>query len=334
MTGQAIILQRYPDGAPGIDDFALREMAPPAIGEGEVLVAVSHLSMDPFPRLRMQARSPAGSPMVLGEVVEGRGIGRVLQSRHPGIEEGDWVLGEPGWRTHAVMPGHSVEQIDPSIGVPRQWLGVLGPSGLTAWFVTNGLGKPAPGEQVLIAPAAGSVGTIAGQLARLSGAHTIGIGSAAQAGALTGALGYDAAVDYRALPESLARACPNGVDLFIDGVGGVMHDAVLPLLNPRARIVLLGFISGYNEPGLPHYGAAPPILMKRARMEGFLLADWRAEFREARAALAALVDGGDLMPVETIWRGLDQAPQAFAALFGDAAPGKHIVSLMEGQADE
>lgn len=316
-----VVLVRYPDGIPTPDDFAVEDVATEDCADGEVLVAVSHLSMDPFPRLRMRPDSRVGPPMALGETVGGRGVGRVLASKHPDWAVGDWLHGETGWQALARLSPTGCERIDTSLAPPERYLSVLGPSGLTAYLTTVAVGDVQEGQTFAFAPAAGSVGTIAGQIAKLKGARTIGLAGATQTGALS-VFGYDIGVDHAA-PE----AVPDGIDVFVDGVGGPLHDALLAKLAPRACIVLLGFISGYNNDGPPRYGSAMPVLMKRARMEGFLLADWAHRFDEARTALAGWLTSGEIVPVETIWRGIDQTPAAFAALFGDAAPGKQIVSI-------
>jgi NADPH-dependent curcumin reductase CurA len=321
-----IVLRRYPEGEPRPEDFEARACAMPVAQAGEVLVEVTHLSMDPFPRLRMQPRPAVGPPMRLGAHVEGRGIGRVLASDDPNAPVGGYVAGELGWRTHACLPVSALTPLDPSLGPPERHLSATGPSGLAAYFAMQVVGAPQAGETVVVAPAAGAVGSLAGQIAKAAGARVIGIASARQAAALAD-LGFDRAVDHRDLGSALSSACPNGVDLFLDGVGGEAHDAVLRLLNPRARVVLLGFISGYNAGEPPRYGSALPILFKRARMEGFLLADWQDRFGEGLRQLAKWCDTGTVKPIETIWVGLDKAPAAFCALFGDAPPGKQIVRV-------
>lgn len=316
-----IVLARYPDGVPTPADFAVQDARDPEPAEGEVVVAVSYLSMDPFPRLRMRADAGPMPPMPLGETVGGRGVGTVVASRHPDWREGDWLHGELGWASRVVLNPDACERIDLSLGPPERHLSVLGPSGLTAYMVTVALGQVQPGETFAFAPAAGSVGSIAGQIAKAKGATTVGIASAGQACQL---VGYDIAVDHAA-PDAL----PEGLNLVIDGVGGAVHDALVRKLVPRGRMLLLGFIAGYNDAGPPRYGNAAPVLMKRARMEGFLLADWRDRFDEARVALSGWLNDGTIVPVETIWHDLDQTPAAFAALFGDAPPGKQIVAIGE-----
>ncbi len=318
-----IALAQYPVGVPQADDFRIEGIARPEPREGEVLVAVSHLSMDPFPRLRMRADSRAGPPMPLGDTVGGRGVGQVIASRHPDWHAGDWLHGELGWTTHVALSPDGCERIDLRLGPPERHLSVLGPSGLTAYMVTVALGGIAAGETMAFAPAAGSVGTIAGQIARARGARTVGLAGTSQLGALTG---FDVAVDHAA-PDAL----PDGLDLVVDGVGGRVHEAMVVRLKPRGRAILLGFIGGYNDTAPPRYGNAMPVLMKRARMEGFLLADWRNRFDEARTALSGWLADGSIVPVETIWHGLDRTPAAFAALFGDAPPGKQIVAIGDEQ---
>ena len=325
MTRQ-IVLARYPAGTPQPDDFALEDATVTGLNEGELLVAVTHLSMDPFPRLRMAERPVAGPAIRVGDAVDSRGIGEVVESRHPEFRAGDLVAGDTGWRDLAVLPGDKVRRVDPALGPPERHLSLLGPSGLTAYFTIERVGRPGPGETALIAPAAGSVGTLAGQIAALRGSRIAGVGRGAdQCRALENGLGFAASVDSASEAPDLSSVGP--VHMFLDGVGGRLHDAILPHLAPRARVVLLGFISDYGLGAPPSYGNAAPILFKRARMEGFLLADWEAEFDAATRQLAAWADEGRVRPVESIWEGLETAPRAFAALFGDAPPGKQIVRL-------
>lgn len=324
-----VVLVRYPgDRIDPAADFSLRECSCPNPADGEALVEVTHLSMDPFPRMRMRMDSRVGPAMKLDHFVEGRGIGRVLESRHANLKPGDWVTGELGWRTHSAMRGDQLMPVDIMLGAPERHLSVLGPSGLTAYFAMSA-GRPEVGDTVVIAPAAGSVGVLAGQIAKQSGARVVGIGSASQCLSLTRELGFDAAVDHAHLSDELSAACPNGVQLFLDGVGGPTHDAVLSAMTPRGRVILLGFIAGYSEGPQP-YGSMLPILMKRLQVEGFLLADWRKRFGEAQAQLAEWLHTGAIRAVENIWEGLEQAPAAFAALFGNAPPGKQIVRLQGG----
>ncbi|MBA3895569.1 MAG: NADP-dependent oxidoreductase [Sphingomonadaceae bacterium] len=322
-----IVLRAFPAGAPTAADFEIVDGSAPTLADGEVLLEVTHLSMDPFPRLRMCDKPMAGPPIRPGELVDSRGIGRVLESRHPDFHAGDYAAGDVGWQEQVALPADRLHKLDLSLGLPQQHLGILGPSGLTAYFATHEVGRPRDRETVLIAPAAGSVGSLAGQIAALDGARVIGAGRGdRQCAALVDELGFGAAIDSDQ-PAELDRAAPDGIDLFIDGVGGALHDAVLARLNPRARIVLLGFISSYNDDAPPRYGNAASILFRRARMEGFLLADWEPRFADARRQLSRWLESGAIRPVESLWHGLDQAPAAFASLFAAAPPGKQIVIL-------
>lgn len=318
-----ILLASPPRGLPRPEDFLIVEAEAAAPGPGEIAVEVTHLSIDPFERLRM-ARAAAGA----GELVPGRGIGRVTASCAPGFAPGDWVACAPGWQEQAVVEAKAARAIDLALGPPERHLSLFGPSGLTACIATLDAGRAAAGETLCIAPGAGSVGSLAGQIAAHEGARAVGIGRGAAQCAAMRALGFAAAVDTEGdLDAQLAAACPNGIDLFLDGLGGAAHDAAVRRLAERGRVVLLGFVSGYCGDPPPRYGDAAALLLRRARVEGFLLADWESRFEAARARLAAWYEAGAVRPLESIWEGLESAPRAFAALFGEAPPGKQIVRL-------
>lgn len=315
---KALCLARYPQGAPQPGDFALRELPDPVPGPGEVLVAVTHLSMDPVPRLRMQTRPPMGPPMRLGAPVEGRGAGRVLQSNDPGFAAGDMVVGELGWQSLAALPAARLARVEG--GRPQDHLNALGATGLAAWFVVDAL-APKAGETMLVAPAAGAVGSLVCQMAqaRAPGVRLVGTAlGEAQAGFLA-SLGVEAIAPDVAWDE--------GIDIFVDGVGGAFHDRMIATLNPRARVLLLGFVSAYGEDGPPRYGNAAAVLMKRASLRGFLLADHMDRADEARAQIGRWLAEGTLTPAETVHHGLASAAAAFAGLFADSPPGKQIVEL-------
>jgi hypothetical protein len=317
---KALCLQRYPDALPVPTDFAVREYPDPAPGPDEVLVKVTHLSMDPMPRLRMQAQPPFGPPMRLGAPVEGRGVGRVLASNDPILSPGDMVVGELGWQTLSVLPAARLTRVRGDL--PHQHLNTLGATGLAAWFLVEAL-APSGGQTLLVAPAAGAVGSLLCQIARAlaPGLRIVGTAVGLQQAAFLEQLGVeplDSAADWPG---------PGGIDLFVDGVGGAFHDRMLAALNPGARIQLLGFISDYSGHALPHYGNAAAILMKRATMQGFLLADYMDRADDARSRLSGLLADGTLKPAETLHHGLASAATAFASLFADSPPGKQIVGL-------
>lgn len=316
---KAVVLARYPDGPPDPADFAVVDVDPPAPADGALLVRVTHLSMDPMPRLRMQARPPFGPPMALGQPVEGRGVGQVLQSRAPGFRPGDWVLGEFGWQAVAAVAADHATIVDG--GPPDQHLNALGPTGLAAFFLVDML-RPRDGLTMLVAPAAGAVGSLVCQIARhiAPGVRIVGAAQNARQADYLATIGVLPLVGGAAFPEG-------PIDLVVDGVGGAFHDRMLAHLAPRARILLLGFIGGYGDAALPHYGNAGAVLMKRARMEGFLLADHMDRAGHARERLRAWLESGAITPAQTLHHGLGAAPHAFCGLFSGSPPGKQIVEL-------
>jgi NADPH-dependent curcumin reductase CurA len=321
---KAVLLSRYPEGLPSAEDFVLADLPDPETGDGQLLVRVSHLSMDPFPRLRMRADSRVGPPMALGSVVEGRGVGEVVASRHPDVSVGDWVTGETGWAELAALDGQKVERIDLTLGPPDAHLHALGATGLAAYFVVESI-FPRGRETCLIAPAAGAVGSLVCQMAR----HV------APEARITGTARGPEQTDFlrglgvKPLDPNAYWPGPGGIDAMVDGVGGAFHDRMISALNPRARVVLLGFIAGYNEAATPRYGNAHTMLMKRVHMWGFLLADQMDRAAEARARVAAWLRDGHIRPAMSVHASLASAPAAFATLFADAPPGKQIVRVAE-----
>ena len=328
-------LARYaPEGVPEPSCFELSTEAVRQPGEGEVLVEVHWLSMDPFPRLCMRGEASMAPQLPLGAVMMGRGAGRVLRSNHVGFAPGDLVAGEMGWRELACVKAEALRSVDASLGHLEASLGLLGPSGLTAYFTIQHHAQPKAGETVVVSAAAGSVGSTACRLAALAGARVVGIGAGPrQSQYLLDEVGVAAAVDgldAERLGGAIAAACPRGVDVFLDGVGGVVHDAVMGSLNVGARVVVYGLVSSYGE-GAGNADLGPrhlmQIIMKRARITGFLVGDHGAEFAQALKQLAAWLADGKLVASQTVHDGLEAAPHAFAALFGDARPGKQLVRL-------
>jgi NADPH-dependent curcumin reductase CurA len=317
-------LLRYPDGPSRPEDFGLVLAAMPVRGPGELLLRVECLGLDPFPRLRMRADSPVGPPMPLRRPVEGRGLATVIASDDPNFPPGCHVAAETGWQQFVAMPSSAVHKLPDYDGPLSHHLSTIGPSGLTGFFTTE-LTRITAGETIVIAPAAGSVGVIAAQIARARGATVIGLAATeAQCAALTPGLGFAAATTQA---DALSQLAPNGVQAVIDGVGGALHEALLPHLAVGARLVLLGFIAAYNDTAPPRYGNVVPLIFKRAELRGFLLADHLHDAPRARAQLTEMIASGALKPVETVHKGLASAPAAFAGLFQDAPPGKQIVLI-------
>jgi NADPH-dependent curcumin reductase CurA len=283
--------------------------------------------MDPLPRVRMQAQSPMGPPMRLGQPVEGRGLGRVVESSDPALAVGDMVVGELGWQSLSALPAARLVQV--AGGQPHHHLNALGATGLAAYFVVQSL-TPRNGETMLVAPAAGAVGSQVCQIAqaRAPDVQLVGTALGAQQADFLEALGV------RPLSPEAEWPGPDGLDILADGVGGAFHDRMIAALNPRARVLLLGFVSAYGDDAPPRYGNAAAILMKRARMEGFLLADHMADpsrVEAARRQIAEWLEDGTLRPTERLHRGLASAATAFAGLFADSPPGKQIVVLEDAE---
>ncbi len=332
--GRAFLLTRYAEGPPAPDLFRLAELPAAALGEGEVEVAVQYLSMDPFPRLRISGDAARAPQLPLGSVMIGRGVGVVTRSRYPGLEEGTLVAGELGWREVAVVAGEGLRRIDPTLGPAPLSLGVLGPSGLAAYLALLDLAAAKAGDVVAISAAAGAVGSTAAQIAKLKGCTVVGVaGGPAQIAFLRDQVGVDHAIDYETAPDlgaAVAAAAPKGVDVFLDLVGGPIYDAVLAHLAVHARVALVGTIADYNAaPGAQDLAPRPNyhLILKRARLMGFLVADYAARFPEVSNIMAAWVREGALAPFQSITEGFERTPHAFAALFSSGPVGKQVVKV-------
>ncbi len=332
MKNRRIILRRYPGGIPLPEDFELIEAEVAELNEGDVLVETHYLSMDPAPRLRMDGAAKFPPPLPLGEVVMGRGAGIVVASRFGDLTVGDMVVGELGWQDYARVAGAQLRKVSLN-GAPLQSaLGVLGPSGITAYFLTHDAAKILGGDTVVIGAAAGSVGSVAVQLALAAGARVVGIiGGADQERFVLHDLGAHAAVDYRSatLDADLAGACPGGASVFLDSVGGNLHNAVLARIADHARIIAFGYISAYNNAAAvqPEYGSVYQIIRRRATLRGFLIGDYAHRFGEALQHLSAALSAGTLKSFEHLVLGLERAPAAFTALFSGEPVGKQLVRV-------
>lgn len=332
-SNRQILLASYPIGVPREENFRIVQRAVDEPAVGQVLVRTLYLSMDPFPRLRMDPNSRMGPPLPLGSVVIGRGVGRVVASKSEQIDVDSYVAGELGWQDYACCEASALRPLDPAVAPVRASLGVLGPSGIAAHIALFEEGRPAARETVLVTAAAGAVGSVAGQLARLHGCRAVGIClGAEQADYLRNELKFDAAVDANAtsdLRTAIREACPSGVDVFLDSVGGDTHNAGIMNMNARGRVVVFGFISAYNTAAeqAPEYGRIYEVLKRRLRVSGFLVGDHASQFPAAIAAIAQHYRAGRLVFREHITKGLERAPQAFSALFTQAAPGKQLVEV-------
>lgn len=330
------LVDSYPTGVPGPANFRCVDTAVPALVAGQVLVRSVYLSMDPFPRLRLDPASSLAPPLPLGSVMIGRGVGVVVDSAAGAYAPGDAVCGELGWQDYAAVPAEGLVRIDRSQASMTAALHLLGSSGLAPYCALVHCAALQPGETLLVTAAAGSVGIAAGQIAAALGARAVGVvRGGAQQKYLSGRFGYDTVIDGEAddADTQVAAAVPGGIDVLLDSVGGVLHDRLMEHIAVHARVVLLGFIAGYNAPGsaLPDYGRIHQVIRRRAIVQGFLLPDHAAHFAGAKVQLSTWIKQGRLSMPECVTEGFGQLPEAFAALFGSAEPGKHLVRITHEQ---
>lgn len=327
-----ILLAARPVGFPKLSDFRLQETPVPEPSDGEILVGVRWLSVDPYMRGRMNEARSYADPVKLGEVMVGGAAGRVLQSRNPKFAEGDYVMGMFGWQEYAVSDGRGVRKLDPSIAPVSTSLGVLGMPGLTAYFGLLTVGQPKAGETVLVSGAAGAVGSYVGQIAKIHGCRAVGIaGSEDKIRWLREELGFDAVLNYKTATDyrgALAEMCPDGIDVYFDNVGGAITDAVFPLLNPRARVPICGQISNYNLEK-PEMGPRllPLVLTRQIKVEGFLVFQFAERYAEGLSKMTEWVRGGQLKYKETVMDGIENAPQAFLSMLQGGNTGKQLVRI-------
>jgi NADPH-dependent curcumin reductase CurA len=335
-TNLQILLARRPVGAPVPDDFRLVETAIPEPAEGQVLVRARFLSLDPYMRGRMADVKSYAKPVALGAVMEGQTAGEVVASRHPGFAPGDTVLGGYGWQRYSVVGPERLFKVpaaDPPLSTS---LGVLGMPGLTAWCGLEDIGQPKAGETVVVSAASGAVGQVAGQIAKIRGCRVVGIaGGAAKCDFVVKELGFDACLDHRGdLAAQLDAACPAGIDVYWENVGGAVQAAVFPRLNDFGRMVMCGMIAQYNEaPGADAAGAPPgpnlgPVVRKRLRIQGFIVSDtgW-ARYGAFRAAMEGWMREGRMRWREDVVQGLARAPEAFIGLLKGGNFGKLVVRV-------
>jgi len=330
VTNRRITLASRPEGFPRETDFALVEAPVPEPGPGEVLVRTRWLSLDPYMRGRMSTVRSYASPVELGDVMTGQGVAEVVASGSPLFAPGDLVVGQTGWQEYAVLGPGALRRVDPALQPPSLALHAVGMTGLTAYFGLFDVCRPAPGDTVVVSAASGAVGQIVGQLAKLAGCRTVGIAGGPEKVADLAGYGYDVGIDYRGedVGAALGAACPGGVDVYFDNVGGAITDAVLQRLALRARVAICGQISQYNlsQPELTPRSFVP-LIVSRARIEGFLVSDYSPRFDEALARLAAWVSEGRLRYREDVTDGLENAPRAFIGMLRGENRGKTLVRL-------
>jgi NADPH-dependent curcumin reductase CurA len=337
-TSTQLRLVSRPVGEPEDSDFETGTVELPDPQDGEVLLRVVYLSLDPYMRGRMSDARSYASPVPVGGVMVGGTVGEVLESRCPGLDPGDLVLSYSGWQTHAVAEGRHVRKLDPDAAPVSTALGVLGMPGFTAYAGLLQIGRPQPGETVVVAAATGPVGSVVGQLAKLRGARAVGIaGGERKCRALLDEFGFDAAVDHRApdFTDRLAAAVPDGVDVYFENVGGPVTDAVLRRLNKFARIPVCGLVSGYNATEAPAGPDQLPGFLRRVltlslTIRGFIQDEFLAEHHDDFLRdMSPWIQEGSVRYREDVVHGLESAPEAFRGLLAGRNFGKLLVQVAE-----
>jgi len=334
-----ILLASRPTGMPTPDNFKIVDAEMPQPKEGEILIRTLYLSVDPYMRGRMNDRKSYVPPFVVNEVITGGVVGEVIESRSDAFQAGDIITGLLGWQLYSVAKDDqttitSARKVDPSIAPVTTALGILGMPGLTAYFGLLEIGQPHSGETVVVSGAAGAVGTLVCQLAKIKKCRVVGIsGTDEKNQYLIDKLGVDAAINYKTatdLRRALKDACPKGVDVYFDNVGGDISDGVIGLINNGARIVICGQISLYNLEQ-PDVGprVQPYLLVNSALMQGFIISDYAARFAEGINALGQWLAQGKLKYAENIVEGFENTPQAFLGLFAGDNLGKQLVKVAD-----
>lgn len=335
---RAIVLNQRPKGEIQDGDLIMKESPVRALGEGDVLVKTLWLSLDPYMRPRMNDAKGYMDPIGLGEVIVGESVGRVIESRSDRYQVGDLVTSYSGWQEYSVFPGDAamVYKIDTAIGAPLQaYLGVAGMPGRTGYCGLTYVGKPKAGETVVISAASGPVGTVAGQTAKQLGCRVVGVaGGEEKCRFVVEELGFDACVDYKAgnLEADLKAACPDGIDVYFENVGGAVTRAVAPLLNKGARVPICGYVSAYNASDMA--SVETPFHVLKALDEPpehrfFLVTEWQDQHQEITRLLAGQVASGKLKYRETVAEGLDNAVEAFKGMLKGRNFGKQLVHIAD-----
>ncbi|WP_458206090.1 NADP-dependent oxidoreductase [Haladaptatus sp. NG-SE-30] len=333
-TNRKFLLSKRPEGTPDRDTFELVEEGVPEPGPGEALVRTLYLSVDPYMRGRMRARESYAEPWDVGDPLQGGVVAEVVESNGAGFEEGDVVAGNLQWADYVSAPGSSLQRVNPDFAPVSTALGVLGMPGRTAYFGMREVAEPEAGDTVVVSGAAGAVGSVAGQIARLSGARVAGFaGSDEKVAFLEDECGFDVGINYKQTDDygaALNDAAPDGVDVYFDNVGGEITDAVFSKLNVDARVAICGQIALYNEESIPTGPRKLGTLIEtRARVQGFLVSDFAPRFEQATRQLAEWVSSDDVAYRETVTEGLENAPDAFLGLFEGENIGKQLVKVGE-----
>jgi len=331
-TYRRVVLVRRPPGEPAESDFRVEEVPMPEPKHGEVLVKVAYLSLDPYQRGRMRDAASYAAPVGLGEVMTGGIVGEVVKSSSPRFGVGEIVEDRLGWQEYAIGGAPTMRKVDPSLAPISTANGVLGMPGMTAYFGLLEVGQPKPGETIVVSAASGAVGQVVGQIGKIMGCRVVGIaGGAKKCAFAKDELGFDACVDYKAandLDAALRAACPNGIDVYFDNVGGEISDAVLRNINFFGRVALCGSISQYNATTPP---MGPRLLGtfvgKRVRAQGFIVTDFASRHEAAMRQMGEWIRNGRLKYREDVVQGIDKAPRAFIGMLRGENFGKMLVKM-------
>ena len=329
-----IVLASRPIGEPKASNFRIEDYAPPTPAEGQVLLRTIWLSLDPYMRGRMSEGPSYVPPVPVGGVMEAGTVCEVIASNNPAFAKGDIVLARAGWQTHALSDGKGLTKIDPRLAPISTAVGVLGMPGMTAYTGLLDIGKPQPGETVVVAAASGAVGSAVGQIAKVKGARAVGIaGGKDKCDYVRKEFGFDACLDHRDpdLAVRLKDACPKGIDVYFENVGGAVFEAVFPLLNAFARVPVCGLIAHYNdtEAVVPKWAGSMmrAVLTKRLTIRGFIVSDFAARQADFLRDMSGWVREGKVKYKEFVTEGLESAPEAFIGLLKGANFGKQLVRV-------
>ncbi len=341
ILNQRFVLASRPKGAPTPENFRLERVALPELQDGEVQLRTLYMSLDPYMRGRMSDAPSYAAPVEIDEVMTAGAVSEVMASRNPKFNEGDLVVGATGWQTHCISDGSDLVPLPAGIPSPSMAIGVLGMPGMTAYMGLMHIGQPQAGETLVVAAASGAVGSVVGQVAKLKGLKVVGIaGGPDKCRYVVDELGFDACIDHKSetFAEDLAVACDQGIDIYFENVGGHVFDAVMPLLNARARIPVCGLIAQYNDTELPEGPEGPDrftllprlLLTKRVRMQGFIVFDdFGDRHAEFYSAMVPWVRDGRIRFREHVVEGLENAPEAFIGLLQGHNFGKLVVKVAD-----
>lgn len=330
------VLASRPHGAPTVENFRLEKTSVPQPEEGQLLLRTVYLSLDPYMRGRMSDAPSYSPPIEIGAVMVGGTVSRVEQSQHPDYPVGEWVLSYSGWQDYALSDGTGLVKLGSNPQHPSWALGILGMPGFTAYMGLLDIGQPKSGETLVVAAATGPVGATVGQIGKIKGCHVVGIaGGAEKCRHAVEVLGFDRCIDHHAddFAQQLKQACPEGIDIYYENVGGKVFDAVLPLLNTSARVPVCGLVSGYNATDLPPGPDRLGLLMgtilkKRIRMQGFIIAqDYGDRIDEFQQEMGRWVNEGKIHYREQVTDDLENAPQAFIGLLEGKNFGKVVIRV-------